>query len=174
MPLLNILHYPNPLLRTKCNKVTEITKDIIQLADNMCETLAFHKGVGLAGNQVGHLKRIIVIKLPDEEEFRVLINPEIIESFGEREVEEGCLSVPGYTGVVNRSIWIRAKGLDMKWKKWKIKADGLLSQVLEHEIDHLNGIMYFDHLVAHNKGDWHDGLVKIQNPKTDNESLTHD
>ena len=62
----------------------------------------------------------------------------------------------------------------MKWKKWKIKADGLLSQVLEHEIDHLNGIMYFDHLVAHNKGDWHDGLVKIQNPNTENESLTHD
>ena len=174
MSLLNILHYPNPLLRTKCNKVTEITKDIIQLADNMCETLAFHKGLGLAGNQVGHLKRIIVIKLPDEEEFRVLINPEIIESSGIREVEEGCLSVPGYTGIVNRSIWIRAKGLDMKWKKWKIKADGLLSQVLEHEIDHLNGIMYFDHLVAHNKGDWHEGLVKIQNPNPENESLKHD
>ena len=162
MPLLNILHYPNPLLRKKCNKVTEITKDIIGLADNMCETLVFHKGLGLAGNQVGHLKRIIVIKLP-EEEFKILINPEIIESFGVREVEEGCLSVPGYTGVVNRSIWIRAKGLDMKWKKWKIKAEGLLAQVLEHEIDHLNGIMYFDHLAAHSEGEWHDGLQKIQN-----------
>ncbi len=66
------------------------------------------------------------------------------------------------------------KGLDMKWKKWKIKTEGLLAQVLEHEIDHLNGIMYFDHLVAHNKGDWHDGLVKIQNSKPENESLIHD
>ena len=62
----------------------------------------------------------------------------------------------------------------MKWKKWKIKADGLLSQVLEHEIDHLNGIMYFDHLVAHNNGEWHDGLNKIQNSNPDNTSLTHD
>ena len=170
MALLNILHYPNPLLRKKCNKVTEITKDIIGLADNMCETLAYHKGLGLSGNQVGYLKRIIVIKLPEEEEFRVLINPEIIQSFGIREVEEGCLSVPGYTGIVNRSIWIRAKGLDMKWKKWKIKAEGLLAQVLEHEIDHLNGIMYFDHLVAHNEGEWHDGLVKIQNSNPANQS----
>ena len=78
--------------------------------------------------------------------------------------------MPGYTGIVNRSIWIRAKGLDMRWKKWKIKAEGLLAQVLEHEIDHLNGIMYFDHLVAHSEGEWHDGLVKIQNSNPANQS----
>ena len=149
MALLNILHYPNPLLRKKCNKVTEITKDIIQLADNMCETLALHKGLGLAGNQVGHLKRIIVIKLPDEEEFRVLINPEIIESFGVREVEEGCLSVPGYHGYVFRSLWVKAVGLNNKSQYTKLYADGLLAQALEHETDHLNGIMYFDHLQKH-------------------------
>ena len=162
MALLEILQFPNPILREKCTKITEINKDLIRLADDMCETLDYHKGVGLAGNQVGYMKRIVVIKIPDEEQFRVLINPEITETFGNREVEEGCLSVFGYKGIVNRSLWIKAKGLDMKWQKWKIKADGLLAQVLEHEIDHLNGIMYFDHLVNHVKGDWHLGLMQLE------------
>jgi len=162
LALLEILQFPNPILRKKCTKITEINKDLIRLADDMCETLDYHKGVGLAGNQVGYMKRIVVIKIPDEEQFRVLINPEITETFGNREVEEGCLSVFGYKGIVNRSLWIKAKGLDMKWQKWKIKADGLLAQVLEHEIDHLNGIMYFDHLVNHVKGDWHSGLMQLE------------
>ena len=162
MALLEILQFPNPVLRKKSTKITEINKDLIRLADDMCETLDYHKGVGLAGNQVGYMKRIVVIKIPDEEQFRVLINPEITETFGNREVEEGCLSVFGYKGIVNRSLWIKAKGLDMKWQKWKIKADGLLAQVLEHEIDHLNGIMYFDHLVNHVKGDWHSGLMQLE------------
>ncbi len=162
MALLEILQFPNPMLRKKCTKITEINKDLIRLADDMCETLDYHKGVGLAGNQVGYMKRIVVIKIPDEEQFRVLINPEITETFGNREVEEGCLSVFGYKGIVNRSLWIKAKGLDMKWQKWKIKADGVLAQVLEHEIDHLNGIMYFDHLVNHVKGDWHSGLMQLE------------
>ena len=162
MALLEILQFPNPILRKKCTKITEINKDLIRLADDMCETLDYHKGVGLAGNQVGYMKRIVVIKIPDEEQFRVLINPEITETFGNREVEEGCLCVFGYKGIVNRSLWIKAKGLDMKWQKWKIKADGLLAQVLEHEIDHLNGIMYFDHLVNHVKGDCHSGLMQLE------------
>ena len=162
MALLEILQFPNPILRKKCTKITEINKDLRRLADDMCETLDYHKGVGLAGNQVGYMKRIIVIKIPEEEQFRVLINPEITETFGIREVEEGCLSVSGYKGIVNRSLWIKAKGLDMKWQKWKIKADGLLAQVLEHEIDHLNEIMYFDHLVNHVKGDWHSGLIQLE------------
>ena len=136
----------------------------------MIETMREEQGVGLAANQVGSLRKVAVIQLPDWEEAIVLINPEIIQSDGIREVEEGCLSVPGYTGIVNRSIWIRAKGLDMKWKKWKIKVEGLLAQALEHEIDHLNGIMYFDHLVAHSEGEWHDGLVKIQNSNPANHS----
>ena len=101
MALLEILQFPNPILRKKCTKITEINKDLIRLADDMCETLDYHKGVGLAGNQVGYMKRIVVIKIPDEEQFRVLINPEITETFGNREVEEGCLSVFGYKGIVN-------------------------------------------------------------------------
>tara|TARA_B100001996_G_C18663879_1_gene594129 strand:- start:704 stop:1213 length:510 start_codon:yes stop_codon:yes gene_type:complete len=167
LALLDILHFPNPLLRKKCTKITEVNKDLYRLADDMCETLDYHKGLGLAGNQVGYLKRIIVIKLPEENEYKILINPEITETYGNREVEEGCLSVPGYKGLVNRSLWIKAKGLDMKMRKWKIKTDGLLAQVLEHEIDHLNGIMYFDHLISHSKGDWHSGLVKLDEEKLD-------
>lgn len=169
MALLEVLHFPNPVLRQKCSKITEINKDIRRLANDMCETLDYYKGVGLAGNQVGYLKRIIVIKLPEETEFRVLINPEITETYGNREIDEGCLSVPGYTGLVNRSLWVKAKGLDMKWQKWKIKTDGLLSQVLEHEIDHLNGIMYFDHLVSHSEGKWHEGLTKLNDNESNND-----
>jgi len=71
--------------------------------------------------------------------------------------------------LVNRSLWVKAKGLDMKWQKWKIKTDGLLSQVLEHEIDHLNGVMYFDHLVSHSEGKWHEGLTKLNDNESNND-----
>ena len=85
------------------------------------------------------------------EEALVLVNPEIVHREGEREVEEGCLSVPGYRGMVVRSVLVRTRALDLNSKTFKLEADELLAQALEHEIDHLNGIMYMDHLVAHTK-----------------------
>ncbi|CAI8004261.1 Peptide deformylase [Geodia barretti] len=115
----------------------------------MIETMTEHNGVGLAANQVGVLERICVIQTPDMEEAMVLVNPEIVHREGEREVEEGCLSVPGYRGMVVRSESVRARALDLSSKIFKLEADELLAQALEHEIDHLNGIMYLDHLVAH-------------------------
>ena len=108
------------------------------------------QGVGLAANQIGILKRIIAIQLPEEDP-RVYINPEIMDKEGEREVTEACLSVPGYRGIITRSIWVKAKAWDREWKDVRIKAEGLLAQALEHEIDHLNGILYMDHLEQHQK-----------------------
>ena len=113
----------------------------------MIETMQNAYGVGLAGNQVGVLQRVIVIQLPEDEEPRVFINPQIVRRDGEREVEEGCLSIPGYRGLVKRSVNVRAKGLDRNGRVVRVNADELLAQALEHEIDHLNGTLYIDHLV---------------------------
>ena len=115
----------------------------------MLDTLRQASGVGLAANQVGVLRRVIVIQLPEEEEPRVYINPEIVHKEGERTVEEACLSVPGYHAFITRAIWVKARGLDRGFRIVRLRAEGLLAQALEHEIDHLNGILYMDHLKEH-------------------------
>jgi peptide deformylase len=142
---------PDPILRQKAKRVSSIGPSIQRLINDMIETMHVNHGVGLAANQVGVLQRVVVIQLPDEEEPRAYINPEIVKNEGEREVEEGCLSLPGYRGLVKRSVKVKAKGLDRKGKEVRVNADGLLAQALEHEIDHLNGILYIDHLVAHDQ-----------------------
>ena len=115
----------------------------------MVDTMREARGVGLAANQVGVLKRMIVVQLPDDEEARIYINPEIVRREGEREVEEGCLSIPGYKGLITRSVWIRFRAMDHTSQTVKVRAEELLAQVLEHEVDHLNGILYSDHLKDH-------------------------
>ena len=139
---------PDPILRRKARRVSSIGPSLQRLIDDMIETMHDAWGVGLAANQVGVLQRVIVIQLPEDEEPRVFINPEIIRRQGEREVEEGCLSIPGYRGLVKRSVTVRAKGLDRNGKRVRVKADDLLAQALEHEIDHLGGNLYIDHLVS--------------------------
>ena len=142
---------PDPVLFRKARKIAKITPQHKKLALDMVETMTAHHGVGLAANQVGVLERICVVQTPEMEEAMILLNPEIVKREGEREVEEGCLSVPGYRGMVTRSEKVRARALDLNSKQFKVDADDLLAQALEHEIDHLNGIMYMDHLVAHTK-----------------------
>ena len=115
----------------------------------MVDTMREAGGVGLAANQVGQLQRIIVVQLPEEESARIYVNPEIVKRYGTRQVEEGCLSLPGYKGLIERSIWIRFTGIDHSSKRIKFRADELLAQILEHEVDHLNGILYTDHLASH-------------------------
>ena len=115
----------------------------------MVETMREKGGVGLAANQVGELWRIIVLQMPEEDEARIYFNPEILKTGGNREVEEGCLSLPGYRGIVNRSVWIKFQGLDHSDQIVKFEAENLLSQAIEHEVDHLNGILYTDHLAEH-------------------------
>ena len=149
MAVRDILAIPNPILRQRARKVRRVDKKLLQLAHDMVETMREAGGVGLAANQVGELRRLIVIQIPDEEEARIYINPEILKRGGTREVEEGCLSHAGYRAIVNRSEWIRFGALDHTEKTVKIKTDGLLSQAMEHEVDHLNGILYLDHIVEH-------------------------
>ena len=148
MSVLPLVILPDPLLRARAKKVRKIDVSITKLAEDMVETMRFHNGIGLAANQVGVLKRVVVIEVPDDD-IRVLVNPEIIKKHGEREVEEGCLSVPGYRGLVTRSIWVKARSLSIQGAEVRVKAEGLLAQALEHEIDHLNGIVYVDHLKKH-------------------------
>ena len=150
MSLRKIRVFPDPILRKKCKPVKLIDNSIKKLALDMVETLGYLGGVGLAANQVGVLKRVVTLHLP-EEDHRILVNPEITKSFGTREVKEACLSFPGYQGIVKRSMKVNARWLDINGSYYKLSAEDLLAQVLEHEIDHLNGILYIDHLLAHEK-----------------------
>ena len=146
MAVLPIRTIPDPILRKKTKRVTTIDKSIKKLVANMRETLHADTGrVGLAAPQVGVSLRVTVIGLPDEEDI-ILINAQIVRRKGQRLVSEGCLSIPGYVGELYRAESVTAKGLDLSGKEIRIKGEGLLSQALEHEIDHLNGILYVDHL----------------------------
>lgn len=151
MAVREILEIPHPILRRRAKRVRRIDKRILGLAYDMVETMREAGGVGLAANQVGELRRLIVLQIPEEEEARIYFNPEIIKREGTREVEEGCLSYPGYRAIIERSAWIRFGALDHTEKEIKVKADGLLAQAMEHEVDHLNGILYLDHLSDHSK-----------------------
>lgn len=139
---------PDSILREKAKKIGKIPASLKQYTADMVETMHAENGVGLAANQVGSLQKVAVIQLPDWDEPMVLINPEIVRREGEREVEEGCLSIPGYRGTVKRSERVRARALDLNGKVVRIRAEGLLAQALEHETDHLNGILYIDRLVS--------------------------
>jgi len=149
--LLSMRFVPDGVLREKAKKISKIPPTMKKYTDDMVETMHAEEGVGLAANQVGSLQKVAVIQLPDWDEPLVLINPEIIRREGEREIEEGCLSIPGYRGTVKRSEKVRARALDLSGKVIRIKAEGLLAQALEHETDHLNGILYIDRLVSREK-----------------------
>ena len=149
LAVLPIYEFPHMILRQRAKKVRKIDRSILRLADDMIDTMRHSRGVGLAANQVGVLRRVVVIQLEEDEEPRTYINPEILHRDGEREVEEACLSVPGYIGMITRAIWVKFQGLDRESRVVRLRAEGLLAQVLEHEIDHLNGILYFDHLKSH-------------------------
>lgn len=148
MAVLPIRRLPDPVLRQKAQPVQRVDEAIRRLIADMVDTMRAARGVGLAGNQVGALLQVAVIEIPDEGFVRVLINPRVVAREGVRELEEGCLSVPGYRGLVNRSIRVVVKALDENGKPMRIVAqDNLLAQALEHEIDHLQGVLYLDRLV---------------------------
>lgn len=141
-------YLPDPILREQAKKLGKARLNIKKFTDDMIETMHSEQGVGLAANQVGSLQKVAVIQLPEWEEAMVLINPEIVKHEGEREVEEGCLSIPGYRGMVKRSVIVRARAIGLDGKVIRVNADELFAQALEHEIDHLNGILYIDRLVS--------------------------
>jgi peptide deformylase len=141
---------PDPVLRQKATRVRTVDASIRKLIADMRETLYSASGVGLAAPQVGVPLRVIVISIPEQEEF-ALINPEVVRKKGERIVTEGCLSIPGYVGEIKRAESVTVKGRDENGREVRIKADELLAQALEHEIDHTNGILYIDHLESMDK-----------------------
>jgi peptide deformylase len=168
MTILPICHFPNePVLRQKAKRVSRIDGSVQRLIDNMMETMQQANGVGLAAPQVGVPLRVIVLQMPDEEPV-VIINPELVKSAGEQEVTEGCLSIPGYFGEIKRSASVTVKGRNRQGKAIRIKATGLKAEALEHELDHLNGVLYIDHLESQ------DNLHRIAPDKTRQVSIDNE
>jgi len=142
MAVLKIITKEDPRLRQETTEVKEITPEIRRLVKDMTDTMYAANGAGLAATQVGEDKRIAVVDAGDG--LIVLINPEITASGGPVVYQEGCLSVPGYSADVERSSWVKVRARDLKFKQFEIEGTGLLAQALQHEIDHLNGILYVD------------------------------
>jgi peptide deformylase len=147
MALRQILHFPDPRLRKVATPVKEVTDEIRQLADDMLETMYAAPGIGLAATQINVQKRILVVDI-SEDKFQplVFINPEITDKHGEREHEEGCLSVPEAYEVVTRADTVTVKALDRDGNPFTIDADELLATCIQHEIDHLDGKLFVDYV----------------------------
>ncbi len=157
MSVLKIRKFRDPILRRKAKKIDRIDQ---KFADDLAETMLKKDGIGLAAPQVGVSKRIIAIVNPQEGKPLVLINPEIIKKSKEKEMgEEGCLSFPGIFLKINRSKGIEAKALDRKGEEISFKAEGLAARVIQHEVDHLGGILFFHRLSPFKKI-----LFKIKHP----------
>jgi len=143
MSVRTIRVLPDPILRQKAKKVPKIDESVLRLIDDMIETMRAASGVGLAATQIGVPLKIAVIEIPGEEVI-VLVNPEVVKREGERTINEACLSVPGYQGEIKRSTRVKVKARDRHGRNIRIKGEELMAQALEHEIDHLNGILYVD------------------------------
>ena len=141
MAIRNVRKLGDETLETVCRPVKKMTDHIQELIDDMFDTMYEANGVGLAAPQVGVLRRIVVIDVTGEDPY-VLINPEIIETEGEQQAYEGCLSVPGKVGVVTRPAYVKAKALDRNMEEFILEGEELLARAICHELDHLDGIMY--------------------------------
>ena len=149
MTILHICTYPEEILRQRAEPITEIDEDVVKLVDHMTETMYSAPGIGLAATQVGVAKQLLVADIAPrrpESELIVLINPEIVAAEGEVIFEEGCLSVPDYQAEVKRHEKVTVRGLNLQGEEVEIEAEGLLAVVLQHEIDHLNGMLFIDRL----------------------------
>ena len=144
MSTLEVLVFPNPVLRKKCEKVDQVNEEIKKIACDMADTMYAENGIGLAAPQVGVSKQIIVVDVDDE--LITLINPEITVTGEKEKMEEGCLCFPKVTVEIERSIFATVEGLNLEGENIKIEAGGLLARAFQHEIDHLNGILIIDHL----------------------------
>jgi len=137
--------YGNPVLRQKAHPVEKIDSEVKRICEAMVEAMIRANGVGLAAPQIGIPKRIIVLDL--EGDFHILINPELVETSGEQdESQEGCLSVPGVEASVARKRRACVRGMTLDGRQTEVKGEGLIARALQHEIDHLNGILFIDHL----------------------------
>lgn len=152
MSIRPILTAEHPVLHQKAKKIKRIDISTQNLVDDMLESMRAVHGLGLAAPQIGIGLRVLVIEMPEDKDEPhagkqvILVNPEILKSEGEQVGEEGCLSIPGYVGIVRRAMKISVKGLNSKGKEVRVKGEGLLARALQHEIDHLDGILYTDRL----------------------------
>lgn len=161
MAVRRILTAEDPTLRAKSKKVTRFGESLQRLVEDMFDTLDEAHGLGLAAPQIGVLQRVFIVSMPPEydEDDReiapaqdyVLVNPEFVKMRGEEEMDEGCLSVPGYRGVVKRATDVTIKGQDVDGRPVRYRASGLLAQAFQHEYDHLDGILYLDRLESPDK-----------------------
>lgn len=152
MAVRPVLTSEYPVLRQKAKKIKRVDASTQKLIDEMFESMHAANGLGLAAPQIGVSLRVLVIELPKAEEDPgsgepiALINPEIVKADGEQFGEEGCLSIPGYVGMVRRALKVSVKGLNRKGKEVRVKGEGLLARALQHEIDHLDGVLFTDRL----------------------------
>ena len=149
MALLPILHYPDERLHRVAKPVDTINDEIRRLVEDMAQTMYAAPGVGLAAIQVNVPLQIIVIDLSDtHDQLLTLINPEILESRGESDCEEGCLSVPGIYEKIQRAAWVRVQAKNLDGARFELEADGLLAVCIQHELDHLQGKVFVEYLSA--------------------------
>lgn len=153
MSTLPVYLYGNDILKKKAKPVEEVSNEELKLIKAMFETMHESNGIGLAANQVGELKQILVVDISEMEAGKgtqplVVINPEIVDEEGESEYDEGCLSIPDLRETVKRPERIALRYNDINMKEREMEADGLMARVLQHEIDHLNGVLFIDHLSA--------------------------
>lgn len=164
MAILPIVTYPDPRLKTAAQPVTQFDAELRKLADDMAETMYAAPGVGLAANQVGVLRRIVVIDTTYPEgkpQLFVLVNPEIVEAVDSMEWEEGCLSLPEVHENVQRHRKVKVRAVDVEGKPFEVEAeDNLLTAALQHEIDHLNGVVLLDRLGLLKRRMLHRSLVR--------------
>lgn len=147
MALMNILEFPDPRLRTRAEAVTEFDQDLKTLVSDMFETMYEAPGIGLAATQVDVHKRLLVMDISEQKnDPMVLINPEILQAEGEEEMDEGCLSVPGYYETVRRAEKIRVRAQDQSGEFFEFDADGLKAVCIQHEMDHLEGKLFVDYI----------------------------
>lgn len=158
MTSIEIIRFPAPVLREVAKPVENITEDIKRLAEQMLESMHIAKGAGLAANQVGVPIRVIVLDTQSKKEKKgtkghlILINPIILETESEETIEEGCLSVPGYYDFIRRPKRVLVKGYTLDERPFEMECEGILARAFQHEIDHLNGILFIDHLSPVKKG----------------------
>jgi peptide deformylase len=156
MAVLSICKLPDPVLRREAKEIADINGNLQRLVDDMAETMYAAPGLGLAANQVGELKRLIVFDVANKEggqrRLQVVLNPCIVDAEGEITHEEGCLSVADFAAEVRRHAKVLVKGRDREGKPIEITGEGLLAVVLQHEIDHLNGVLFIDHISRLKRG----------------------
>lgn len=163
MSLLNILQYPDAQLRTTAKAVETVDGRIASLVDNMFDTMYEAPGIGLAATQINVHERVVVIDVSEEgDQPLTLINPELIVTEGEAEMEEGCLSIPGIYEKVTRPAQVRVAAVDREGNPFEMDAEGLLAVCIQHEIDHLNGKLFVDYLSTLKRNRIRKKLIKQQ------------